>query len=283
LVLNLGGVKVVAQTDLEVAAGQFLWLEAVTVKPEKIVFKLFAEGTNLGFQDTIPDTVFTKLGIPPSFVASKVIKVLMSYGLPISKEVVEEVAGKITEQASPEEIEVLVNTAILLKNKGLPITEETQQLLGKFFSGEAQPEEVVYALKLLNEVKDRQFNLPNLFFVWWQNELQQGEIYFWQNREKKEGKKRSYQAIVLHFYTQNLGELWIKLIHTGAKLNLTLTSENPKAITMFREHIGKLEEQLIVAGYNLGSANFKVGKVETVFDCFQDEARSEYKGIDIKV
>lgn len=283
LVLNLGGVRIIAQTDLDVSAGQILWLEAVEVKPEKIVFKPFTEGTNLSFRDKIPDTVFTKLDIPPSFVAGKVIEVLMLHGLPISKEVVEEIAGKITGQASPDEIEVLVNTTILLKNKKLPITEETQQLLGKFFSGKTEPEEVVYALKLLNEVKDQQFNLPNLFFAWWQNELLQGEIYFWQNQERKEGKGRSYQAVALHFYTPNLGELWVKLIHVGAKLNLTLKAENSEAITLFRGHIGKLEEQLKAAGYDLGIVSYKLGKVESVFSCFQDETRSEYRGIDIKV
>lgn len=283
LVLNLGGVKVIAQTDLEVSAGQLIWLEAVEVKPSKIVFKLFAKETNLSFRDKIPDTVFSKLDIPPSFVAGKVIEVLMFHGLPISKEVVEEITEKIPGQASPDEIEVLVNTNILLKNKGLPVTEETQQLLGKLFTGETEPEEVVYALKLLNEVKDQQYNLPNLFFAWWQNELQQGEIYLWQYQKGNKSLEESYKALALHFYTQNLGELWVKLIHLSGKLSLTLATENSQAITLFREHLAKLEDMLKAAGYKLGIVSYKLSKVESVFSCFQDETRSEYRGIDIKV
>ena len=40
---------------------------------------------------------------------------------------------------------------------------------------------------------------------------------------------------------------------------------------------------LKAAGYKLGIVSYKLSKVESVFSCFQDETRSEYRGIDIKV
>lgn len=324
LVLNLSGVKLIVQTDLEVSAGQSLWLEAVEVKPEKIILKLLdGVSTEINLPNKIPNTIYAKLDITPSPVTDKVIEVLMSLSLPISKELVEEITGRIIIQLSNEDVEilthtndnfkiltrtnddmkvltptnddvkvltrtnddveVLTHTIIQLKSRKLPLNEENIQLLKKVFAGEAEPEEVVYALKLLNEVRRDQPNLPSLYYVWWQNELQQGEIYLWQEQKGKRRTEEMHNALVLHFYTQNLGELWIKLINLSSKLSLTLTTENPKAIALFREHLSKLEAMLKVAGYDLGAISYKLDRVESVFNCLQNEAKSKYKGIDLKV
>jgi|GEM_PF-5590279 len=323
LILNLSGIKLLARTDLEVSAGQFLWLEAVEVKPEKIVLKLLeGESTAGNLPTKIPETIYTKLDISPSPITDKVIDVLMSLNLPISKELVEEITERIINQLSKkdaealtysngdvkaltgtiddiellnhtgdmeflipakDEVKVLTHTIVQLKGRKLPLNEENIQSLKKVFVGEAEPEDVAYALKLLNEVKPDQPNIPSLYYVWWQNEQQQGEIYLWQARRENRKAKEVCQALVLHFYTQNLGELWIKLINLTSKLSLAFISENTKAIALFREDLPVLEGMLQTAGYELGRVNYKLGRIESVFDCLQNGVKNEYRGIDLKV
>lgn len=281
LVLNVGDLKILAQTDLEVGVGQPLWLEALEVKPEQLVFKLLAKGHENVELSKAPEDIFTKLNLEPSPATGKAIEVLMSYGLPISKELVEELISNLQDYLLLENIETLIHTLVLLKNKKLPITREAQQLLLRFFLGKAEPEELALALKLFNQGNIEDIELPNLYLMWWQNEQQQGEIYLWNEPAKSRGKVKAYTAVVIHFYTQNLGELWVKLSQAADKLNVDLTSENQEGIKLFNKHLLTLEALLATAGYNLGNISYSTRKVESVFAL--EEKNVRYKGIDTKV
>jgi hypothetical protein len=282
LVLNLGDHKVVAQTELEVGVGQPVWLEAITVKPEQVIFKLLVGDGHESLElAKVPEDIFSKLNMTPSSTAGKAIEVLMSYNLPITKELIEELTGNLKGHMSLKDVEILLHTLILLKNKQLPLTKGAQQLLLKFFSGESEPEEVAQAIKLFNQFSMEQIEYPNMYFLWWQNELQQGEIYLWPEAENNQDKKNSYQAVVIHFYTQNLGELWVKLNKLDDKLNLDLTAETQEGVNLFNEHLFTLEALLATAGYNIGNISYTRRKVESVFAL--EEKTITYRGIDTKV
>lgn len=187
-------------------------------------------------------------------------------------------------QVKPEGIVFKLLAATQEDMEELPETKGISQLLRKFFSGEAEPEEIIKALKILNETKNTELTQPNLSCLWWQNGSQQGEIYLWKEQEKKRGQLEAFKTVVIHFYTEHLGELWARLAQFSGKLTLTVITESVKSQTLFKKHLMQLESLLSLAGFELDQIKYNVGKVDSVFALASEEQMLEYyKGIDVKV
>lgn len=279
--LNIRGFQLPAPQAWPLKPGQILKLQVLNLSQEGLTLKLLPGEQQITAGSPALARACLAAGIAPSALNLKIVETLMAYELPVNAKTVEELrleALKIPEERVESFLEARAWIKRHLKE------EDSIQLksVGKFFLGEAEPGEIAQALKLINQDQTSLYGHQLLHCLWWQRGEHHGELYLSpaEEGEKKEGAF-PYRWVVLHFYTQHLGQLWIHLTSGKAGLELKVYAENELAHRLFEAHWPQLNKTLAGLGYQVQKVSYVQKKATSVFQVVNQGLRNQYSGIDL--
>ncbi|MDS1029356.1 flagellar hook-length control protein FliK [Bacillota bacterium LX-D] len=227
------------------------------------------------------EVVARACGLQPTETNLKIIQNFMHLQLPLKKELIEQIAGE-TKGMPPEKIEAFLMTRSWAETTTLANNKDPIQTVVNFLLGDAEPADAANALKLINDSQTAVPTYYGLNCLWWQNEQQRGEIYLWSDEGKKQRQPISFGTMVIHCYTQNLGELWLRLSRYGQELNILVQTETMEGQQLFQENAQDLKKVLQGLGYKIEQVAYRLGQAQTFLELIEKKD-TIYNEVDYQV
>ncbi|WP_227761828.1 hypothetical protein [Zhaonella formicivorans] len=222
------------------------------------------------------------LGFAPTPENLKIVKALMAHNLPVTAKTVEELRQELR-GVSPDKAEAYLQVRAWSKATNLPEDQQGRQIVADFLLGQTEPEEMARALKLINQAESTQLGQPGLSCLWWQNGEQHGEIYLWAEGDKKNKFLLPNGIVALHFYTRNLGQLWVRLGRGRDGLYLAVDAENELGLKLFQTNWPDLDGTLRQLGYEINKVSYRLGEVNSFIQLtLQETDILKYSSIDYR-
>lgn len=280
VLLNTGGLALIMHGKVEAKPGQTLWLEVKKVGPEQIILREMGPQPAANVPNpALAAAVAKGLGLKPTPENLKIVEVLRSFALPLKAETVNELYQELVKQP-PAKAEAYLQVRVWAKAAKIPETPANIKALTEFFFGQAEADKIVEALRLINQAQTPLLN-PALTCCWWQDGMQHGEVYLWQDgTAAAQNTAFSSGTVLLHFYTRNFGQVWIRLALYRGNLQLAVKAETEEFNDFFQDNCQTLLASLEVSGYKISQLSYSVGRVETFMQLVSPRNATSYSSVD---
>jgi bifunctional DNA-binding transcriptional regulator/antitoxin component of YhaV-PrlF toxin-antitoxin module len=216
------------------------------------------------------EKVLEKLNIKSTETNKTVVLKLMEKLLPVEPETIQNLnqdIAKLEITKDAVKIKEYIELRTWMKTTNISETRENIKTLSQFFThaNVQEPDELVAGLRLLNQSEPNQSLYQQVLnSAWFRQGNIEGEVYLF--KDGKGSKQTNIpKKLLLHFVTENLGDLWINLLYTQDKVHIDIFSSKEDTKTLFADNMMLLRDVIHKQGISIETVNYHDKKIDNVF------------------